>query len=481
MAISVRGNGFLGKFLLYVPVKLLPAFLTVFFIFFLYRFFPEDEYVSYSVSLSCSLIVAQLSAMWVGNSYVYYFSSSADQRALFSSCLYLVTSLAPFAALVAALVSILFSSAPDTFYCVLLLCLTQMYFFFMSSVCQAAFLVRQQLLAVVMQVVAQLGVIYFCYSSLGVTYSDAMFALSAGYGMAALIMLIGAVVRMGIHSPLAAKKAFGGDVRAVFNYGSALAPWMLGMLLMVAADRFAIGSLGIPGGDSYLSMKDLFVGAGGLLSMPLLMLVHPLIIKRFRDGVFEGALIQSSVGFLVVVFSLLWAVIALVGLSVFEQFTGKPISAPLGVLLIAYLGVFLNCAAVYAQKRLEVHRRMRLLAYFSLMAALVSLGLSYVGGLLLGLYGVALGVVIGQLLYFGVVTATILRKVDLYRGVVKPFVVSMMALAMGYLLQVALDASLGGVVWWVRALVWTLLFSFFSLIVVWKAVSWRDFMNAKMD
>lgn len=481
VAISVRGNGFLGKFLLYVPVKFLPAFLTVFFIFFLYRFFPEDEYVSYSVSLSCSMIVAQLSAMWVGNSYVYYFSSSAECRTLFSSCLYLVTLLAPFAALMAALVAVLFSAAPDTFYCVLLLCLTQMYFFFMSSVCQAAFLVRQQLLAVVMQVVAQLGVIYFCYSNLGVTYSDAMLALSAGYGVAALIMLIAAVVRMGIRSPLAVKAVFGSDVRAVFSYGSALAPWMLGMLLMVAADRFAIGSLGIPGGDSYLSMKDLFVGAGGLLSMPLLMLVHPLIIKRFRDGVFEGALIQSSVGFLVVVFSLLWGVIALVGLSVFERFTGKPISAPLGALLIAYLGVFLNCAAVYAQKRLEVHRRMRLLAYFSLMAALVSLALSYAGGLVLGLYGVALGVVIGQLLYFGVVTATILRKVDLYRGAVKPFAVSMMALAVGYSLQVALNVSLGGVVWWVRTLIWTLLFSVFSLIVVWKAVSWRDLMSAKMD
>ena len=110
MAIGGKGNGFLGKFLLYVPVKLLPAFLTVFFIFFLYRFFPEDEYVSYSVSVSCSLIVAQLSAMWVGNSYVYYFSSIADSRRFFSSCFYLVTLLSPFAALAAALVATFFLS-----------------------------------------------------------------------------------------------------------------------------------------------------------------------------------------------------------------------------------------------------------------------------------------------------------------------------------------------------------------------------------
>lgn len=481
MAISVRGNGFLGKFLLYIPVKLLPAFLTVFFIFFLYRFFPEDEYVSYSVSVACSLIVGQLSAMWVGNSYVYYYSSYSDHRAFFSSCLYLVIMLAPFAALVAGSVAVLFSSANDTFLCVLLLCFSQMLFFFMSSVCQAAFLVRQQLLAVVLQVVGQLGIIYFCYSDVGVSYTDAMLALSGGYGLAALVMFIAAAVRMGVNGPLAACSAFGNDVRAVYNYGSALAPWMLGMLLMVAADRFAIGALNVPGGDSYLSMKDLFVGAGGLLSMPLLMLVHPLIIKRFRDGVFEGSLIQSSVGFLVIVFSLLWAVIALVGFSVFEQFTGKPISAPFGALLIAYLGVFLNCAAVYTQKRLEVHRRMRLLAMFSLAAALVSLLLSYAGGILFGLYGVALGVVVGQLIYFGIVTATIMRKVNLYKGLLKPFAVSMLALMVGYLLQVALDVFMGAVVWWARVLVWVLIFSLFSLLVVWKTVAWKDFMSARMD
>lgn len=466
---------------MYVPVKLLPAFLTVFFIFFLYRFFPQDEYISYSVSVACSMIIAQLSAMWVGNSYVYYYSSRSDHRAFFSSCLYLITLLAPFAAVVAASLAIFFSSSDNTFFCVLLLCFSQIYFFFMSSVCQAAFLVRQQLLAVIMQVVGQLGIIYLCYTSAGVSYADAMLALSGGYGMAAIIMFVAAVSRMGANGPLVARALFGNDVRAVYNYGSALAPWMLGMLLMVAADRFAIGAMNIPGGDSYLSMKDLFVGGGGLLSMPLLMLVHPLIIKRFRDGVFEGTLIQSSVGFLVIVFALLWAVIMLVGFDVFEQLTGKPVTAPLGALLIAYLGVFLNCAAVYAQKRLEVHRRMRLLAYLSLIAALVSTVLSYVGGMLFDLYGVALGVVLGQLFYFAVVTATIVRKVNLYKGLVKPIIVALMALTVGCLLQAVLDVLMGAVVWWERALVWSLLFSVFSLVVVWKAVAWRDFMSAKMD
>ncbi|WHH52189.1 hypothetical protein QFA96_07395 [Pseudomonas sp. Ap32] len=108
MLSNSKSNGFIGKFLLYVPVKLLPAFLTVFFIFFLYRFFPGNEYVAYSISVSCSLIVAQLSAMWVGNSYVYYYSGVTDKRSFLSSCLYLVLIISPFAALVAAIIASFF-------------------------------------------------------------------------------------------------------------------------------------------------------------------------------------------------------------------------------------------------------------------------------------------------------------------------------------------------------------------------------------
>jgi len=481
VTISSASNGFVGKFLLYVPVKLLPAFLTVFFIFFLYRFFPSDDYVSYSVSVSCSLIVAQLSAMWVGNSYVYYYSAVADKKSFLSSCLYLVLLISPLASLLAGAIATVFSVAGNTFLSVVILCLSQMLFFFMSSVCQAAFLVKQQLAAVGAQLAVQLGIIYFSYISSSVSYLDAMLALSAGYSAAAFVMFYGVIRRLGVNGPQVALGELWQDVRLVYGYGAALAPWMLGMLLMAGADRFTIGYLGVPSGESYLSMKDLFVGAGGLVSMPLLMIVHPLIIKRFREGVFEGALIHSSMAFLIIAFALLWSVIEIIGFPVFELFTGKPILAPYGVLILAYIGVFLNCAAVYVQKRLEVHRRLRLMAYSAIAAALVSIVCSFVGGLFFGLYGVALGVVAGQLLYFGVVTATLIRKVDLNEGVYKPLVIAVVAIVLGYLLWLLLELALGGAGWWVKSLVWIILFFAFSLVLIWKSVSWKDFMRIKLN
>lgn len=472
------GNDFLKKLALYVPVKLLPALLTVGFIFFLYRFFSAEDYVAYSVSLSCSLIVAQLSAMWVGNSFVYHYSAVVDKSSFFIHCLVLVLLISPWSSLVAACAADFFSGSDDSFKSVWWLCVVQMGFFFMSSVCQAAFLVRQQLLAVSAQVAVQVGLAALLISADGISYSDAMSALSAGYAVATLIMLIAFFVRSD-RLVLVGWSKFKQDVVLVYDYGSALAPWMLGMLVMAAADRFAVGYLGLAEGDSYLSLKDLFVGAGGLLSMPLLMLVHPLIIKRFRDGVFEGGLIQNSIGFLIIAFSLLWALIAFVGLEVFERFTGKPVTAPIGVLLIAYLGVFLNCSAVYVQKRLEVHRRMRRLAFLAIMCALVSVTSSYVGGVFVGLYGVALGVMLGQLLYFILVGRTVLKKVSFYKGIIRPAVVSLVAVFFGYLLHLALVGSLLAA-WWVGLLIWVLVFGLLSLGVLWKGVRWNEFARAKL-
>ncbi|MHA7847584.1 polysaccharide biosynthesis protein [Serratia sp. D1N4] len=472
-------NGFLKKFALYVPVKLMPALLTVFFTFFLYRFFPSGEYVAYSVSLACSLIIAQLGAMWVGNSFIYYYSGVDDKKSFFSNSLYLVSLIAPIASTVAAFIATFFSADAGTFTYVWWLCISQIYFFFMSSVCQAGFLVRQQLVAVVMQAIIQVGLIFLLFSEAGVTYGDAMVALGAGYATAATIMLASVVWRLGINMPFLS--TFKSDVKSIYNYGAALAPWMFGMLVMAGADRFSISYLDIPSGDSYLSLKDLFVGAGGLLSMPLLMLVHPLVIKRFREGVFDGKLIQSSMGFLITVFMLLWTLIVFVGFQVFEIFTNKPISTPPGVLLIAFIGVFLNCAAVYVQKRLEVHRKMKPLAYLSLFCAVMSVVLSYLGGLLLGLYGAVIGVLLGQLTYFVLVSLTVFRKVNFYKGIAKPFVVSLFAMLVGYLLHLAVLSLPVTIEWWVGVLMWTLMFVALSLVVLWKSVAWSDFTKARLE
>lgn len=470
-------NSFLSKFLLYVPVKLIPALLGIFLVFFLYKFFPDGQYVKYSVCVTCALIAAQLFAGWVGNSFVYHFSGSEDKKGFFSSSLVVILIIAPVAALLAAIVCGFFVTDDYVFVCVWLLCLSQILFFFLSSVCQADFLVWQQLKAAVLQAGVQVILIFTLFEMLGVDFRYALISLFAGYVTAVALLLFNAVRRFGFTNPAASPKKFETVVRSLYQYGAALSPWIFGMLVMAAADRFAIGYYNIEHGDTYLSLKDLFAGGAGLLSMPLLMVVHPLVIKKFREGYFAANVIESSFGFLIVVFSLLWCALSFVGFDFFERLTGKAIDISMWVVFFSFVSVFLNSSAVYIQKRLEVHRKMRRLAILSVCSALMSVAFSYVGGKFWGVYGVSIGLMLAQGLYFSLVASSILKKLDIYRCFVMPLIVSALTAVIGFVYQLALDEWGRGMDWRVKSVAWLVGFAVIALLALWKGVKWSEFIK----
>ncbi|CAI8841829.1 sugar transporter [Pseudomonas neuropathica] len=476
----MRMNVFLRKLLLYVPVKMVPAVSGIFLIFYLYRLFPEGHYVSYSVSLFCSLITAQLCAGWVGNSFIYYYSGLEDKRLFVSNCISVVFLIAPVASVLAAAVAVYFSSVAYVFLCVWLLCFGQILFFFLSSACQAGFFVKQQLVAVILQAVTQIALIVIFFRFFEVDFRYALFSLALGYFAGAFFLLYTLLKIFSAFNPFSNVGLFKENLRLIFQYGAALSPWILGMLVMVGADRFAIGFYNVESGDAYLSLKDLFVGAAGLLSMPLLMMVHPFVIKRFREGVFAINVIESSSGFLIVTFSLLWGALYFVGFGFFEVVTGKLITVSKLAILFAFIGVFLNSAAVYFQKRLEVHRKMKLLAYLSVISSLISVLFAWVGARYWGVIGASLGVLLAQMLYFCLVTASLFKRLDFYRSFGAPAMVSSLALLAGYALSVGLEVIAGSMIEWQRSIYWLVGFSAISLFSLWKGVRWSEFMKASV-
>jgi hypothetical protein len=284
----------------------------------------------------------------------------------------------------------------------------------------------------------------------------------------------------GVSNPFSNVSLFAENLKLIFQYGAALSPWILGMLVMVGADRFAIGFYHVESGDAYLSLKDLFVGAAGLLSMPLLMMVHPFVIKRFREGVFAINMIESSSGFLIVTFSLLWGALYFVGFGFFELITGKVIGVSKLAILFAFVGVFLNSASVYFQKRLEVHRKMKLLAYLSVVSSLMSVFFACIGARYWGVIGASLGVLVAQMLYFCLVTASLVKRLDFYRSFGTPALVSSLALSAGYALSAGLEAIAGSMIEWQRSICWLAGFSAVSLFSLWKGVRWSEFMKASV-
>jgi hypothetical protein len=471
-------NVFLQKLLLYVPVKMVPAISGIFLVFFLYKSFPEGQYVSYSVSLFCSLVAAQLCAGWVGNSFIYYYSGVEDRKLFVSNCICVVVLIAPAASTFAAIISNSFIDESNVFLFVWLLCFSQVLFFFLSSVCQAGFLVKQQLVAVVLQSFAQILLVMIFFRFIEVDFRYAMLASITGNILAGLFMLFSILRIFGACNPFSNVELLKKHLSLLYQYGAALSPWILGMLVMAGADRLAIEYYDIAHGDSYLSLKDLFVGGAGLLSMPLLMMVHPFVIQKFREGVFAIRMIESSSSFLIVVFSLLWCVLYFVGFDFFERVTGKAIGASVETVFFAFAGVFLNSAAVYFQKRLEVHRRMKLLAGLSLLSALMSISFAWVGGRFWGLFGISLGVLMAQFIYFVVVVGSMYKRLNLYRSFAVPLLVSLLAFVSGSFFYLGLQSGFSSLIWWEKSIFWLVGFSLVSLVSLWKGVRWAEFMKA---
>lgn len=473
----MNSSTFFRKLLLYVPVKLVPAFLGIYFIFLLFSVFPEGGYVNYSVGVVSSLIVAQLSTGWIGTSYIYYAVGKKNQATFFYNCLWILIVIAPAAALVAGLVATFFVDGA-VFFSVSLLCFSQILFFFLSAVFQAEFLVKHQLVAVLIQAIGQVTAVLFLFEFVSVDFNFAIASLTIGYICAASFLLLIKIKEYGISEIRVQKKLVVETFSAIYRYGSAMSPWMLGMLIMTAVDRFAIGYYKPVGGDAYLSLKDLFVGGAGLLSMPLLMMVHSLLIQRFKEGRFAADIIQASVSFLVISFTGLWVFLHFLGLELFELMTDKPLGITRGAVFLAFLAVFLASVSIYAQKRLEVHRKIGRLAFISLICAVISIPMGFAAGASGGILGIAIAAVAAQLLYLVMLMKSFQKKINVM-FFLKPVLWALSLFGCGDILSYTLEhvSAENAIGYWQVNLVWFAAFSLFVLLALWKGVNWAVFMQ----
>ncbi|EKM93871.1 polysaccharide export protein [Stutzerimonas degradans] len=383
---------------------------------------------------------------------------------------------APFSSAFAAVVASFFVEGEFVFAYVFGLCFSQVLFFFLGSVFQAAYLVKEQLGGVLIQAACQLLVIYFAFHFIGADFRFALLASMLGYFFATCYLgsIIG--LRYGLERPFRFSERFYSNLKLKYEYGIALVPWTLGILVMSGAERFAIGFYGIEYGDAYLSLKDLFVGAGGLLSMPILMVVHSVVVDKFRSGSFDSNVIEASVGVLVYMFASLWSVIYFVGFDFFERMTGKDVGIPTLAAFISFFSVSLACISVYLQKRLEVHKRIKYLAFFALVSALIAVVFSFWLGGHYGIYGVALGGGAAQLVYYLIVSQSVFKKISFFRCIGKPLLLSGLIFIWGYIVNICLVDFFYFLDWRIRSVSWVVGFLVVFGILFWRAGEWRAFL-----
>ncbi|MCG4455177.1 sugar transporter [Pseudomonas sp. MMS21-TM103] len=471
---------FFIKLIFYVPVKLVPALVGVFFVVFLYGKLFDGQYVNYSISIICSLIAMQLCIGWLANSILYFLPSRESKEEFLFDCIILVILISPVASVIAALIAGFFISGSAVFYCVIFLCLSQIFYFLVSAIFQSEVLIKQQLYSVMFQGCSQILMLLILFKIYGPRFECAIVAMGVGFVVSVIYLFFKLSGIFSVRNIYFDFNRLVSTFNLVFKYGSPLVLWMFGVLAVSGGERFAVSFFNIELGDAYLSLKDLFVGASGLLSMPLLMLVHPIIIDRFRRGYFDSKTIESSIGLLIIVFSLFWTAWQFVGFHLFEFAAGKEIYLPKLVIFIIFVSVFLGCVSIYLQKRLEVHKRISLMARYALFSGLVSIVLSFTGAYFLGLYGIAIGILVSQALYTGLVLGSTFKKLQFYPCLMQPLIISLFCWFLGLIYSLLLDSVFSQAEWHIKYVCWTVGFMVLSVFVLYRGVEWSKLGAARV-
>jgi len=395
--------------LLYIPAKVLPAITTIFFISFLFRNLASSDYVAYSVIITTGLIAMQLSSGWIANSILYYFPQKQDKSVFLSDAMAVMACAGVVGTTLATLV-IALHHAMGVLACFMVLLIGQILFYTLASVFQSSRQIAVQLMATLIQCGTQVGLIVIFFLIGKINLASAIFSFGAGFLLAALYYCFKLGQAYALNTATLAtslRNLRSANVAEIVRYGLPLTGWLCATLLLNSVDRFFLKGSGLEvAAASYISAKDLLIGASGLITMPLLMASHPLIFKLMLDQKKEQAekIVQNNIKILTLMFTVYFTALQFSGAFFLKLFFGAKYAIDMHVLLIVLLGVFFSCVSMYTQKGLEVARRTALMASLAAIAAIGALISSWLLIPHFGLLGAALAFSSSSFCYLVLVT-----------------------------------------------------------------------------
>lgn len=212
---------------------------------------------------------------------------------------------------------------------------------------------------------------------------------------------------------LARFRALGPDIRRMGTYGLPMVGWFVAAYTMNVSDRYVIqffrgaGEVGI-----YSANYSLAAGVGGLITAPVLLATHPLLMRAWDAGRRDVA--KRWLGLIVEWYAV--AGVLVVGLLVLFSadiawlLLGAEFRGGHRVLPIAMAGAVAWQFGLYAQKPLEFEGRVRSVLWISVATAALNVAANLVLVPRFGYIAAAFSTVLAYLAY-AVLTATLGRRV----------------------------------------------------------------------
>lgn len=388
----------------YLPVKILPAISGLAIILLLTRKLAPVQYGEYSLVITTVLLMAQLSGTWLSNAVLYIFPDYPARHygAFQIQTLKLQAIAAIPASILVYFLLVFITSRPTLAVLGAILLPLQLFQFLMMTFMQSQRRVTAQAVSIGAQSLVQ--VLILCVLLFGAEGKEisAILAIALGYVISILILVgqnkLYQYRRLNAHD-LQAKELF----RQLAGYGIPMCLWFFATQCFMIGDRVILKLLGVTAQlGQYASFRDLGTGCAGLLTMPLLMASHPIIMAMWKNGCDREPiedLVKRNIVVLTFLFIPLLVFVDLCGSELFVKLLPEKYLLPKETMLLVLGSIFLGCLNIYLQKGLEVTGQTLLMAKI----ALVTVAFSLVGNFILiprlAIFGAALVGFLSQLFY----------------------------------------------------------------------------------
>jgi len=387
----------------YVPVKIIPAVVTLVTILILTRYLTPEQYGIYSVVLTTSLLMLQLCGSWIANAVLFVYPDYYPEHASEfeqTTVVYQLVVAVP-AALIGFAVLLLITH--DSVLALLGAVITTLQLFqtLLMTFKQSVRKVKEQAIAIGLQYIMQLFLICVLVIAMQGKQASALLAVAIGFavGTVALIWVGTSPLRREAVSALPPKEL----LRRLTSYGLPMCIWFFATQFYSTGDRLLLQWMGVTSAlGQYASFRDLAVGCAGFLTMPLLMASHPIIMAMWKQGADREdieKLMAKNIVLLTMLFVPLLVMVDMCGVELVTRLLGAKYLLDKNVMLLVVGSVYLACLTMYVQKGLEVTGQTMLLAKIAVLAVVISL----VGNLLsirsYGVHGAAGVVLLAQMSY----------------------------------------------------------------------------------
>ncbi len=387
----------------YLPAKVIPAFLGLATVSMLSRCLGAGGYGAYSLATATQTITVAGISGWLTQATLFHYSAQRDdQREHFQGQVIVL-------AIVLAVVgfgvgiSVLWALRAKPLLAILagVAIAGQVFLAAVLALMQSDLRAGLVARSLIIQCVAQTAGMLLLVVVLGLGPAGAL--LSVFFGQ---VVALWEIRRRSLDSglqPLARPRLDFKLVRQLADYGLPMCVWFFAQQLLMVGDRYMIDlwcSPEIVG--PYAALRDLSTGALGLLTMPLLLASHPVIMRASKDPTKRLAteeLVNKNLSYLLLGLVPLVVVGHRLGETAFSLIAGAAFVVPASTVAVLIANVCMGAVNMYAHKGLEIAGRTWQMAIVGGGAACLAILMNIFAIPVYGTFGAACVTLISQIVY----------------------------------------------------------------------------------